>query len=91
MNLNQFFADTNVNGELAVGKPAKQSTTLEEDHHAGLAVDSNYDGDGGASQQFSQTEMKAHQWWMVDLGAIWNICGVSMFAYPGGFCGLLNL
>ena len=62
---------------VAQGKSASQSSTLT-DKQAGYAVDGNTDGTF-ANNSVSSTQMEAHAWWQVDLGANYNLTDVRIW------------
>lgn len=66
---------------LAIGRHATQSTQQGEDHHASIAVDGETYGSLSTGTQYSQTQSKPRQWWMVDLGASFAICSVTLWSW----------
>ncbi|XP_067942849.1 fucolectin-6-like [Watersipora subatra] len=66
---------TECQGNLALNKPAKQSSNYaDSDYLAQKAVDGNTDG-----FDFSRTELKANQWWMVDLGEQYEVTNIELY------------
>ncbi|XP_067942832.1 uncharacterized protein [Watersipora subatra] len=62
-------------GNLALGKPAIQSSDYSQsDHPAQKAVDGNTNG-----SEFSHTEIKGNQWWMVNLGEQYEITNIELY------------
>ncbi|HEX2267900.1 MAG TPA: galactose oxidase-like domain-containing protein, partial [Pyrinomonadaceae bacterium] len=64
------------NTNLALGRPATQSTTLFTT--AGAAVDGNTDGNF-ANASTTHTEHTAQPWWQVDLGSVQNLGSITLW------------
>ncbi|XP_067942827.1 uncharacterized protein [Watersipora subatra] len=75
-----LYSGTGEASNLALNKPAKQSSNYSNsDYFAQKAVDGNTDG-----SDFSRTEAKANQWWMVDLGKQYEITKVELNSGKSG-------
>lgn len=64
---------------LALSKPASQSSTAAADTTADKAVDGNLNGNYGAAHSISHTNFDANAWWQVDLGAVSTISSVVVW------------
>lgn len=62
---------------MALGKPAKQSTTQNE-YNAAYAVDGNRGTNVGVDKCAHTRDGDRSPWWMVDLQAVYNIKSVRI-------------
>ena len=74
---NSTATPTPAGSNLALGKSASQSSTLDG-KQAGYAVDGNTDG-AITNNSVSSTQMNAQAWWQVDLGANYNLTDVRIW------------
>ena len=74
---NSTATPTPAGSNLALGKSASQSSTLDG-KQAGYAVDGNTDG-ATANNSVSSTQLNAQAWWQVDLGANYNLTDVRIW------------
>ncbi|XP_071593081.1 uncharacterized protein [Heliangelus exortis] len=71
---------------VALGRPATQSSTLDVGSGAGKAVDGNRDGDWERGS-CSRTREEPEPWWRVDLGRRYRVYAVTI-TNPRGWRGL---
>ncbi|WP_405856193.1 alpha-L-fucosidase [Streptomyces sp. NBC_00090] len=66
---------------LALNKPATQSSTLNNVAFAGLAVDGNLNGtySGGSVTHTSDSPLDTNPWWQVDLGSSQQVSTVKLW------------
>ena len=63
---------------VALGKPASQSSTFTADYPASRAVDGNTDGNY-LSKSINHTNSEVNPWWQVDLGSATTINSITLW------------